>query len=55
MDRETIQFVRQLKRYRGKLHKQTIKTLRGQALSGNLKGAKLGLEKVLEKGVDASD
>lgn len=55
MDKETAEFIKQLKKYRGKIHKQTIKTLRGQALSGNLKGAKLGLEKVLKKGVDASD
>lgn len=49
MDKETIEFIKQLKRYRGKLHKQTIKTLRGQALSGNLKGAKLGLKRLIEE------
>lgn len=46
MDRDVIEFIKSLKKYRGKLHKQQIKTLRGQALSGNLEGARLGLKKI---------
>lgn len=49
MDKETVEFIKQLKKYRDKIHKQTIKTLRGQALSGNLKGAKLGLKRLTEE------
>lgn len=49
MDRETGKFIKSLKSYRGKMPKQTIKTIRGQALSGDLEGAKLGLKKVLER------
>ena len=48
MDRETPKFIKNLKGYRGKIPKQTIKTLRGQALSGNLEGAIKGLKKITE-------
>ena len=51
MDRDVLEFIKGLKKYRGKLHKQQIKTLRGQALSGNLEGARLGLKKIT-KGVN---
>lgn len=47
MDRETIQFIKSLKDYRGKIPRQKIKTLRGQALAGDLLGARLGLKKIL--------
>ena len=48
MDRDIKTFVTELKKYRGKIPKQTIKTLRGQALSGNLEGAIKGLKKITE-------
>ncbi|EKY28099.1 hypothetical protein [Clostridium celatum] len=46
-------FIKELGKYRGYLPRQIIKTLRGQALSGDLVGAKKGLEKIklrLERG-----
>lgn len=49
MDRETIRFIKSLKDYIGVLPRQTIKTLKGQALSGNLEGAKKGLEKGVKR------
>ena len=42
-------FITCLKKYRDRLSKQQLKTLRGQALSGNLSGAKKGLTKLLRK------
>lgn len=42
-------FIRELKHYRDFLPKNTIKTLRGQALAGNLLGAKKGLERLKTK------
>ena len=42
-------FLKSLKKYRGLLNKQQIKTLRGQALSGNLAGAEKGLQKLLRR------
>ena len=39
-------FIKELGKYRGYLPRQIIKTLRGQALSGDLVGAKKGLEKI---------
>ena len=45
---ETVKFVSKLKKYRNVLPKQTIKTLRGQALSGDLE-AKKGLGAVLRR------
>lgn len=38
-----------LRQYRNILPKQTIKTLRGQAFSGDVDGAKRGLEKVIRR------
>ena len=49
MDNETRKFIKQLRAYRGKIPKQQLKTIRGQALSGNLKGAKLGLKRLTEE------
>jgi hypothetical protein len=49
MDRETIRFIKGLKDYRGLLPRQVIKTLRGQALAGDMKGAKKGLKKEVGK------
>jgi hypothetical protein len=48
MDRKTTKFIKGLKDYRGILPKQTIKTLKGQALSGDVEGAKKGLKKITE-------
>lgn len=49
MNRETIKFIKLLKDYRGILPRQTIKTLRGQALAGDIEGAKRGLKKEVSK------
>lgn len=42
-------FIRELGLYRHLLPKQTIKTIRGQALGGDLEGAKRGLKNTLRK------
>lgn len=42
-------FIKRLGRYRGTIPKHIIKTLKGQALAGDLDGAKKGLETVLNK------
>lgn len=42
-------FIIELKKYRGAISKQELKTLKGQALKGDLVGAKKGLEKVVRK------
>lgn len=42
-------FIRLLKQYKNILSKQQIKTMRGQALNGDLNGARKGLEKLLNK------
>ena len=52
MDRnyyEINRFIKGLKVYIGKLSKKQIKTLRGQAISGDLDGAKKGLERLINK------
>lgn len=48
-DMDTVKFLMYLKRYKDILPKQTMKTLRGQALSGDLGGAKKGLGTVLRR------
>lgn len=40
-------FIKELGRYKSILPKHTIKALKGQALSGDLEGARKGLKKVL--------
>ena len=40
-------FIKELGKYRNILPRQTIKALKGQALSGDLEGARKGLKKVL--------
>lgn len=40
-------FIKELGRYKEALPRHTIKALKGQALSGDLEGAKKGLKKVL--------
>ena len=42
-------FVKQLKNYRKVLSKNEIKTIRGQALSGDLVGARTGLARLLNR------
>ena len=42
-------FINELKKMRGIIPKNTIKTLKGQALSGDIDGAKRGLAKVIRK------
>ena len=42
-------FIRELKQYRHILPKQTISTLKGQAISGNVEGAIKGLQTALNK------
>ncbi len=42
-DMDTVKFLMDLKRCKEVLPKQTMKTLKGQALSGDLEGAKKGL------------
>lgn len=46
---DTVKFLRDLKRYKDVLPKQTMKTLKGQALSDDLEGAKKGLGIVLRR------
>lgn len=42
-------FIKELKQYRHILSKQTISTLRGQVISGNVEGAIKGLQTALNK------
>ena len=42
-------FIRLLGKYRKTLPKQQLRILRGQALAGDVAGAKKGLEKVLKR------
>lgn len=42
-------FIKELKQYKDLLPKQDFKTLRGQALAGDLLGARKGLEKLKKK------
>lgn len=44
-----MKFIKELKNYRGRLPSNVLKTIRGQALNGDLEGAKKGLEKALIK------
>lgn len=55
VDMDTMKFVMELKRYKDVLPKQTIKTMKGQALSGDLEGAKKGLGTLLRRRVDRSE
>jgi len=44
-------YVKSLKKYNSQLTNQQIKTLRGQALCGDLEDAEKGLEKLLKRKV----
>ena len=43
-------FLERLKQCTKRLDRQTVRTLRGQALSGNVEGAEKGLEKLMRGG-----
>lgn len=43
------EILKELKQYRGKIPKQALKTIRGQALSGNIEAARKGLERIKER------
>jgi hypothetical protein len=49
------EFMNDLKEMHGKIPKNTIKTLRGQALSGDVDGARRGLEKIKNRSVKQDD
>jgi hypothetical protein len=46
---ERKKFIKDLESYKSSIPKQTYKTIRGQALAGDLDGAMRGLRKVLER------
>jgi hypothetical protein len=46
---ERKKFIKDLESYKCSIPKQTYKTIRGQALAGDLDGAMRGLRKVLER------
>jgi hypothetical protein len=43
---EINRFIKRLEHYKGRIPTHQIKTLRGQALAGDLAGAKKGLERL---------
>lgn len=45
-----VNAIRRLKKYRGVLTKQQYKTLKGQIIAGDKKGAMKGLNKLLKRG-----
>lgn len=48
-------FLALLKGYRHLINKQQLKTLRGQALAGDVEGARKGLQKVLSRKMSKRD
>lgn len=46
---EASEFVKMLADYRSQIDRQTLGTIRGQALRGDVKGAKKGLERTLAR------
>lgn len=46
-------FIKELKNYRNIIPKNHIKTLRGQAINGDLKGAEKGLIKLITRYKDS--
>lgn len=50
MDIALKQFMDELKENKGILSKQQYSTIKGQALAGNIDGARKGLSKLLERG-----
>lgn len=55
VDVKTKRFVQELKNYVDELPRKTIKTIRGQALSGDLEGAVRGLKRCLSRRADGCD
>lgn len=49
MNPTTFQFLQQLKQYKTVLPLQTFRTLKGQALAGDVHGAHIGLRRILQK------
>jgi len=49
------EFLEQLKGYRHLINKQQLKTLRGQALAGDVEGARKGLQKILSRKMSKRD
>ena len=52
---EAMKFISRLKKYREELPKQTLKTIRGQALAGDVLGARKGLERLLNEGMKSDE
>jgi hypothetical protein len=48
-------FLELLKGYRHLINKQQLKTLRGQALAGDVEGARKGLQKILSRKMSKRD
>jgi hypothetical protein len=46
---EINRFIKSLRAYTNRLSRQQLKTLRGQALAGDISGAKKGLERICRK------
>ena len=46
---EINRFVKRLSAYKGRIPPQQLKTLRGQALAGDVAGAQKGLERICKK------
>jgi len=46
---EISRFIKYLKKHKGMLTKKQFKTLKGQALSGNINGAEKGIQKIIER------
>lgn len=43
------QFLKKLRKHKNHIERNTFKTIRGQAISGDLEGARRGLMKILDK------
>ncbi|MFR7350466.1 hypothetical protein [Peptoniphilus sp.] len=43
------QFLKKLKKHKNHIERNTFKTIRGQAINGDLEGARKGLMKILDK------
>ena len=50
--REINMFLKELNLYKKILSKRNLKTIRGQAINGDIDGAKKGLDKLLAKAID---
>jgi hypothetical protein len=52
---EVTRFIKNLEAHKGSLPKQTYKTIRGQAIAGDIDGAHRGLEKELNRNNKCSE